>query len=230
MTTSQNRCSGSESCAHLSANSVCFSIVCLHQSTNISLYCCAYVRVSRVTATPPHATPDALTVKSALHTRSYSSPEVMNDPSTKLYISFLLEKEETLSIYPRHDGKQPFRNLHCRTMQDELHAKPLFPSQRGEGRIVKLQQGTSALFTQPGSNPSNDNSSIVLTYQVGLDEERSNALVDLLVHCAKRDVFHVLRTQEQLGYLVFLSSWTNLSVHRYGQICLCIGMDKSVCA
>ena len=53
-------------------------------------------------------------------------------------------------------------------MQDELHAKPLFPSQRGEGRIVKLQQGTSALFTQPGPNPSNDNSSIVLTYQVGL--------------------------------------------------------------
>ncbi|KAL0046282.1 hypothetical protein WJX82_008028 [Trebouxia sp. C0006] len=98
-------------------------------------------------------------------------------------------------------------------LKDELHAKPLFPSQRGEGRIVKLQPGTSALFTQPGSNPSNDNSSIVLTYQVGLDEERSNALVDLLVHCAKRDVFHVLRTQEQLGYLVFLSSWTNLSVH-----------------
>lgn len=117
-------------------------------------------------------------------------------------------------MYPRYDGKQPCRDQQYHAMQDELHAKPLFPSQRGEGRIVKLQPGTSALFTQPGSNPSNDNSSIVLTYQVGLDEERSNALVDLLVHCAKRDVFHVLRTQEQLGYLVFLSSWTNLSVHR----------------
>ncbi|KAL0019017.1 hypothetical protein WJX77_001203 [Trebouxia sp. C0004] len=98
-------------------------------------------------------------------------------------------------------------------LKDELHAKPLFPSQHGEGRIVKLQPGMSALFTQPGPNPSNDNSSIVLTYQVGLDQEHSNALVDLLVHCAKRDVFHVLRTQEQLGYLVFLSSWINLSVH-----------------
>ena len=83
---------------------------------------------------------------------------------------------------------------------------------------MKLQPGTSALYSQPGSNPANDNSSIVLTYQVGLDEERSNALVDLLVHCAKRDVFHVLRTQQQLGYLVFLSSWTNLSVHRYGHV------------
>lgn len=99
-------------------------------------------------------------------------------------------------------------------MQDNLHSKPLFPSQRGQGRIIKLQPGLSALHTSSGSNPANQNSSIVLTYQVGPDEARSNALVDLLVHCAKRDVFHVLRTQEQLGYLVFLSSWTNLSVHR----------------
>ena len=78
-----------------------------------------------------------------------------------------------------------------------------------------LQQGSSALLSQPGCNPANDNSSIVLTYQVGPDEQRSNALVDLLVHCAKRDVFHMLRTQEQLGYLVFLQAWSNLSVHRW---------------
>ena len=99
-------------------------------------------------------------------------------------------------------------------MQDELHSKPLFPSQRDSGRVVKLKPGLSALHTSPGPNPGNQNSSIVLTYQVGPDQERSNALVELLVHCAKRDVFHVLRTQEQLGYLVFLSAWTNLSVHR----------------
>ena len=99
-------------------------------------------------------------------------------------------------------------------MQNELHAKPLFPSQRGGSRIVQLQPGTSALHSQPGSNPSNENSSIVLVYQVGPDSTRSNILVELLVHCAKRDVFHVLRTKEQLGYLVFLSAWTNLSVHR----------------
>ncbi|KAL3136082.1 hypothetical protein ABBQ32_007106 [Trebouxia sp. C0010 RCD-2024] len=98
-------------------------------------------------------------------------------------------------------------------LKEELHSKPLFPAQRDHGRIVKLPSGLSALHISPGSNPANQNSSIVLTYQVGLDEERSNALVDLLVHCAKRDVFHVLRTQEQLGYLVFLSAWTNLSVH-----------------
>lgn len=99
-------------------------------------------------------------------------------------------------------------------LQEELHSKPLFPSQRGQGRIVKLPSTMSALHISPGSNPANQNSSIVLTYQVGPDQERSNALADLLVHCAKRDVFHVLRTQEQLGYLVFLSAWTNLSVHR----------------
>ena len=97
-------------------------------------------------------------------------------------------------------------------MQEELHAKPLFPSQREAGRIVKLPCGQTALHSSPGSNPANQNSSIVLTYQVGPDEERANALGDLLVHCAKRDVFHVLRTQEQLGYLVFF-----------------VGLDQSVC-
>ena len=99
-------------------------------------------------------------------------------------------------------------------MQDELQAKPLFPSQKGEGRVVQLQAGTSARHSQPGSNPSNENSSIVLVYQVGQDSTCSNILVELLVHCAKRDVFHVLRTKEQLGYLVFFSAWSNLSVHR----------------
>ena len=99
-------------------------------------------------------------------------------------------------------------------LQEELRAKPLFASQREKGRVVKLQPGTSALYSQPGPNPANSNSSIVLSYQVAPDQERSNALVALLVHCAKRDVFHVLPTQQQLGYLVFLSAWTNLSVHR----------------
>ena len=103
-------------------------------------------------------------------------------------------------------------------MQEDLHAKALFPSQRDKGRIVQLQPGRPARHIQPGLNPSNENSSIVLVYQVGLDSTRSNVLVELLVHCAKREVFHVLRTKEQLGYLVFLSAWTNLAVHRYAKL------------
>ena len=35
-----------------------------------------------------------------------------------------------------------------------------------------------------------------------MDHPRSNALCELLVHCGQREAFHVLRTQEQLGYMV----------------------------
>lgn len=38
--------------------------------------------------------------------------------------------------------------------------------------------------------------------QVGPDDLRRNALVELLVQCCKRDAFHTLRTVEQLGYMV----------------------------
>ena len=38
--------------------------------------------------------------------------------------------------------------------------------------------------------------------QVGPDDLRRNALLQLLVQAAKRDAFHTLRTVEQLGYMV----------------------------
>lgn len=41
---------------------------------------------------------------------------------------------------------------------------------------------------------------------------RSNALGSLLVQLAKRAAFHQLRTVEQLGYMVFLTTWTNETV------------------
>ena len=37
----------------------------------------------------------------------------------------------------------------------------------------------------------------------------SNALVDALAQLARRAAFHRLRTVEQLGYIVFLSAWSN---------------------
>ena len=36
-----------------------------------------------------------------------------------------------------------------------------------------------------------------------MDHPHSNALCELLVHCGQREAFHVLRTQEQLGYMVW---------------------------
>lgn len=47
---------------------------------------------------------------------------------------------------------------------------------------------------------------------MGPDDLRRNALGQLLAQLARRDAFHQLRTQQQLGYLVHMSSWTTLSV------------------
>ncbi len=44
---------------------------------------------------------------------------------------------------------------------------------------------------------------------MGPDELRSNALVEALAQLARRAAFHQLRTIEQLGYIVFLSAWSN---------------------
>ena len=51
--------------------------------------------------------------------------------------------------------------------------------------------------------------STILTRQVGPDEVRSNALVEALAQLARRAAFNQLRTIEQLGYIVFLSAWSN---------------------
>ena len=58
-------------------------------------------------------------------------------------------------------------------------------------------------------------SSVCCGMQAGLDDPVRNVLCELLVHCAHRDAFHVLRTQQQLGYLVHLTTWWTLSVRRY---------------
>ncbi len=47
---------------------------------------------------------------------------------------------------------------------------------------------------------------------MGPDDLRRNALGQLLVQLARRDAFHALRTEQQLGYLVHLSPWSNLAV------------------
>lgn len=47
---------------------------------------------------------------------------------------------------------------------------------------------------------------------MGPDNQRINALGSLLVALAKRSAFNQLRTIEQLGYMVYLTSWTNETI------------------
>lgn len=83
-------------------------------------------------------------------------------------------------------------------------------SQAHETRVVKLRPGNPVLLPRLGPNPANDNSAVVVSYQIGLDSPRVNALTELVAHIGKRPAFHQLRTVEQLGYLTFFTSyWTH---------------------
>jgi len=70
------------------------------------------------------------------------------------------------------------------------------------------------LLEERGPNPKDDNSALVQLYQIGPDELKTNVLSQLLVHLAKRDAFHELRTQQQLGYIVSMHRGSEMGVKR----------------
>ena len=51
-------------------------------------------------------------------------------------------------------------------MQEDLGSLPLFPSQQTELRVVKIPAGKPALLCMPVPNPVNENSAIIISYQV----------------------------------------------------------------
>ena len=53
----------------------------------------------------------------------------------------------------------------ARVLQGSLGTQPLLPSQRPEKRVVALQPGSQALLAQPGPNPANENSAVLVYYQ-----------------------------------------------------------------
>ncbi|WIA09647.1 hypothetical protein OEZ85_009034 [Tetradesmus obliquus] len=91
-------------------------------------------------------------------------------------------------------------------------AAPLWPGEEKDLRVVKLPAGASSLLVEAGPNPKNENSAVWVTYQVGPDDLRPNALAGLLVQLAKRDAFNTLRTQQQLGYIVHMYGASDLGV------------------
>jgi len=90
-------------------------------------------------------------------------------------------------------------------IQATLQPRPLAPSQLPQCRIVQLP--TSAVFIRRRGalNPSDKNSACLNLYQIGEDTVENRALTHLWAHIVREPLFQQLRTQEQLGYLV----WSN---------------------
>ncbi|DBA00232.1 TPA: hypothetical protein N0F65_007876 [Lagenidium giganteum] len=80
---------------------------------------------------------------------------------------------------------------------------PLLPSQNNRPRIVQLAPETEYAFLRREWNPENCNSAICSIYQLGEESIELRARLELFAHMIKEPCFNQLRTQEQLGYLVF---------------------------
>jgi len=96
-------------------------------------------------------------------------------------------------------------------LENRVHSQPLFDGEIPEKRVVKLPQGRTVRFTEQTPKPENANSAVAVSLQFGPDDVKRNALGQLVAQLSKRDAFAQLRTKQQLGYIVHMSSWSNLS-------------------
>jgi insulysin len=62
-------------------------------------------------------------------------------------------------------------------------------------------------------NAIHKSSCIMTLFQIGLDSTRSNMLLQLYSQLIKETCFNVLRTKEQLGYIVFSGVWRQGGIH-----------------
>lgn len=84
--------------------------------------------------------------------------------------------------------------------------QPTPPSRLMIGRgIVIPDSVTTTIYRDKGWNEHDENSCIVNIYQVGLVDIPLNAKMSLLLQLLREPAFNMLRTEEQLGYIVFTS-------------------------
>lgn len=80
---------------------------------------------------------------------------------------------------------------------------PILPSQATKSRVVQLEDASEYLHQRKEWNPDNLNSSLCSLYQIQEESMELRARIELFAHIFKEPCFNQLRTQEQLGYLVF---------------------------
>lgn len=78
--------------------------------------------------------------------------------------------------------------------------KPLHAIHSNNLRQVKLPIGSNSVFLK--ENTIHKTNAIEVYYQCGVQDTRDNALVELFCQVISESSFNVLRTQEQLGYIV----------------------------
>ncbi|CAG0886100.1 unnamed protein product [Darwinula stevensoni] len=87
------------------------------------------------------------------------------------------------------------------TEKGSTRSIPLFPSQIIQDREVQLLDGDNFLYSQP--HEVHESSCVMIYFQCLVEDTHNNMLVGLFCQIINELCFDVLRTKEQLGYLVF---------------------------
>jgi len=86
-------------------------------------------------------------------------------------------------------------------LKENSKTKPLLPQQLIRHREVQLPSACSFLYEV--HNEVHDTSSLEIYYQCNLQTTKSNVILELFCQIIYEPCFNTLRTQEQLGYIVF---------------------------
>ncbi|KAL4232280.1 hypothetical protein ACF0H5_009851 [Mactra antiquata] len=86
-------------------------------------------------------------------------------------------------------------------LKKEMLTKELLPSQRKRLRELQLPDGCYYVYQK--TNKVHKSSSIEIYYQCGQQATNTNMLLELYVQVISEPCFDILRTKEQLGYIVF---------------------------
>lgn len=92
-------------------------------------------------------------------------------------------------------------------------SRPLGAAEIVVHRTVRLPADRSMLLVEASPNDADSNSASHVVFQIGPDDLRTNTLAELVVQALKRDAFSTLRTKQQLGYMVFLLTRLDYTVH-----------------
>ncbi|CAG7838561.1 unnamed protein product [Allacma fusca] len=93
--------------------------------------------------------------------------------------------------------------IHAKGMEGchKFGSQPLFSAELAPRRHLKLPAGSSYLYT--ANHTTHSNSCIRMRLQIGMGEVRTRTLMLLVDHILSEPCFDILRTKEQLGYVVW---------------------------
>lgn len=102
------------------------------------------------------------------------------------------------------------------TLLEALGSVPLEPHEYQLRQLVQLPLNSGGHYRRIATfNQDDDNSAVENLYQVGPDETRLNSLLELFVQVTSNECYDTLRTQQQLGYLVWSGARSDFGISAY---------------